>query len=271
MGLFGKAHGSPFYAGFGNRFTDALSYRSVNIPQTRIFTINSNSEVSLDLLSLNKYRTGYVSMRELLDHFFPPVTLLVKSGGEEFTDFNYWRDRPLDIDEFSASESEDDDDDDDDDGAGLPIQSVASLRSENQYENDNDNDDDVEGEGEDLESSYMSRDSMDESMADSIIESVEESGDPDNDPLTLDDGMVAQSVELTEEEAAELLRRAKENGELDDGGGAFEEDYLDDASPVDEGARTPAPAATTLKAGNDRLKVDLNELAHVLNESEERR
>jgi phosphatidate phosphatase LPIN len=103
----GKA-GSPFYAGFGNRLTDALSYRSVNIPSTRIFTINSNSEVSLDLLSLNTYKTAYSSMREIVDHYFPPVGLLVKGGGEEFTDFNYWRDRPLDLIDFTDSEDEDD-------------------------------------------------------------------------------------------------------------------------------------------------------------------
>lgn len=99
--------GSPFYAGFGNRLTDALSYRSVNIPSTRIFTINSNSEVSLDLLSLNHYKTAYNSMREIVDHYFPPVGLLVKGGGEEFTDFNYWRERPLDIHDFTDSEDED--------------------------------------------------------------------------------------------------------------------------------------------------------------------
>ena len=92
MSLFGKPPGqTPFYAGFGNRLTDALSYRSVNIPSTRIFTINSNAEVSLDVLSLNSYKTGYASMREIVDHFFPPVGLLVPAGGEDFTDFNYWR------------------------------------------------------------------------------------------------------------------------------------------------------------------------------------
>jgi len=101
--------GSPFYAGFGNRLTDALSYRSVNIPSTRIFTINSNAEVSLDLLTLNKYKTGYTSMREIVDHFFPPVGLLVKGGGEDFTDFNYWREKTLDLADFSASESESED------------------------------------------------------------------------------------------------------------------------------------------------------------------
>ncbi|KAG9633561.1 LNS2-domain-containing protein, partial [Aureobasidium melanogenum] len=112
-GIVGRSSGkggSPFYAGFGNRLTDALSYRSVNIPSTRIFTINSNAEVSLDLLSLNTYKTGYVSMREIVDHYFPPVGLLVKGGGEEFTDFNYWREKPLELADFSASESDDDSD-----------------------------------------------------------------------------------------------------------------------------------------------------------------
>ncbi|MCJ1311033.1 Nuclear elongation and deformation protein 1 [Agyrium rufum] len=97
---------SPFYAGFGNRLTDALSYRSVNIPSTRIFTINSNAEVSLDLLSLNRYRSSYVTMREVVDHFFPPVSLLVTEGGEDFTDFNYWRDPPMHVDDFSESDSQ---------------------------------------------------------------------------------------------------------------------------------------------------------------------
>jgi len=103
LNLFGQKR-IPFYAGFGNRLTDALSYRSVNIPSNRIFTINSNAEVSLDLLSLNKYKSSYVTMREVVDHFFPPVGLLVTGGGEEFTDFNYWRDAPLEVDDLSESD-----------------------------------------------------------------------------------------------------------------------------------------------------------------------
>ncbi|GME36264.1 Lipin [Neofusicoccum parvum] len=169
MNLFNKPTGqTPFYAGFGNRFTDALSYRSVNIPSTRIFTINSNAEVSLDLLSLNKYKTGYQSMREIVDHYFPPVGLLVQNGGEEFTDFNYWRERPLDLDEFSASESSDSSDSEDDEDER------RSYHSE----------DEAEAEAE-LGDSYLSRDSIDETgqmedsmmedsmMASSIMESVE--------------------------------------------------------------------------------------------------
>ncbi|KAF1825225.1 LNS2-domain-containing protein, partial [Dissoconium aciculare CBS 342.82] len=98
---------SPFYAGFGNRFTDAISYRSVGIPSTRIFTINSNSEISLDLLTLNKYKTAYSTMREIVDHYFPPVGQLAIN--DSYTDFTYWRDRPLDIVDFTDSESEGDD------------------------------------------------------------------------------------------------------------------------------------------------------------------
>lgn len=155
MNLFGMPAGqTPFYAGFGNRLTDALSYRSVNIPSTRIFTINSNAEVSLDVLSLNSYKTGYASMREIVDHFFPPVGLLLPAGGEQYTDFNYWRERPLDLEDFTDSEDESD-------GAT----EAGSIHSE----------DEGSQIGEDLEASYMTQDSIDETgeLADSIVESVE--------------------------------------------------------------------------------------------------
>ncbi|KAI6251345.1 Nuclear elongation and deformation protein 1 [Erysiphe necator] len=112
--LFGQNR-APFYAGFGNRFTDALSYRSVSIPSNRIFTINSYAEVSLDLLSLNKLRYSYVNMREVVDHYFPPVNMLVNPGGEEYTDFTYWREPILEIEDFSDSESESEDEEFDED------------------------------------------------------------------------------------------------------------------------------------------------------------
>jgi len=151
-----------FYAGFGNRLTDALSYRSVNIPSRRIFTINSNAEVSLDHLSLTKYKSSYVSMRELVDHFFPAVGLLVTGGGEDFTDFNYWRSAPLELEDFSASESED---------GGREPDDEQSLRSEDEGSAGVDGSDG----GDDLADSYLSRESYDETedLIDSIIESME--------------------------------------------------------------------------------------------------
>ena len=65
----------------------------------------------MDLLSLNKLKLSYVNMREVVDHYFPPVNMLVEGGGEEFTDFTYWRDNPLDLKDFSDSDNDDEDDD----------------------------------------------------------------------------------------------------------------------------------------------------------------
>lgn len=156
----------PFYAGFGNRLTDALSYRSVHIPSTRIFTINSNAEVSLDLLTLNKYKNSYVTMREVVDHFFPPVGLLVTGGGEDFTDFNYWRDAPLDIEDFSGSDSEDE-------SSRKKIK--HSIRSEDEGSEELEDQDELD-ELDELEESYFSRDSIDEGgdLVNSILESIED-------------------------------------------------------------------------------------------------
>lgn len=135
----------PFYAGFGNRLTDQISYRTVDVPRTRIFTINSNAEVSLDLLSLNRLKLSYVSMTDVVDHYFPPVSTIVKGGGEEYTDFQFWRDPPLEMDDFSAS-------DDDEGQGGLSLE-------EQQSEYGDEEDDEVEGDG--LGDSYISRGSYD--------------------------------------------------------------------------------------------------------------
>ena len=158
-----------FYAGFGNRATDALSYRAVHIPPTRIFTINSQAEVSIDVLAMGAYRSSYVSMRELVDHFFPPVGLLVRGGGAAFTDFSYWRDRPLAAEDFSDSESESE-------GPGERVgrgwakaaerSERASLRSEDERGEDEDEED--EDEEDPLAESILSADLADSSILESI-------------------------------------------------------------------------------------------------------
>ncbi|KAF5392965.1 hypothetical protein D9757_001254 [Collybiopsis confluens] len=86
--LFGEASRNPFYAGFGNRITDALSYRSVNVPSSRIFTIDSSSEVKLELLELAGYKSSYIHMTDLVDQMFPPIH---RKWAPEFTDFNFWK------------------------------------------------------------------------------------------------------------------------------------------------------------------------------------
>ncbi|PWN21545.1 LNS2-domain-containing protein [Microstroma glucosiphilum] len=89
-----SANPTPFYAGFGNRITDALSYRSVNIPSSRIFTIDTNGEVKMELLELAGYKSSYIHMTDLVDQMFPPITQrssVRNAGKPEFSDFNYWR------------------------------------------------------------------------------------------------------------------------------------------------------------------------------------
>lgn len=173
--LYG-AETHPFYAGFGNRLTDQISYRTVDVPRTRIFTINSNAEVSLDLLSLNKLKLSYVSMTDVVDHYFPPVSTIVKGGGEEYTDFAYWRDKPLELDEFSAS-------DDDEDGFALE-------EEEEEEDEDEDEDDDVsrgsydeEEEGY-LEGSMLSGEYDEEEqerLTRSMMENLDLQGDADDE------------------------------------------------------------------------------------------
>ncbi|KAJ2685751.1 lipin Ned1, partial [Coemansia spiralis] len=77
---------SPFYAGFGNRITDAMSYRSVNVPVSRICTIDTSGEIKLDLLP--GYTSSYVGMGDLVDMMFPP---LASKLDPKFNDWEYWR------------------------------------------------------------------------------------------------------------------------------------------------------------------------------------
>lgn len=165
LNLFSKTR-NPFYAGFGNRLTDALSYRSVNIPSTRIFTINSNAEVSLDLLTLHTYKSSYVTMREVVDHFFPPVGLLVTGGGEEYTDFNYWREAPPEIVDSSDGDSDSDE---------SRKSTKQSLRSEDEGSDGLDDDED-EGAEDEMTESFLSQASGADGndLVESILESIEE-------------------------------------------------------------------------------------------------
>ena len=201
LNLFSQKR-NPFYAGFGNRLTDALSYRSVNIPSTRIFTINSNAEVSLDLLTLHTYKSSYVTMREVVDHFFPPVGLLVTGGGEGFTDFNYWRDPPPEVADSSDS-------DENNDSSGKSAK--PSLRSEDEGSDGLDEDDDVD----DLADSYLSQESNAEGndMIESILEPLEDGnkiGLPSDDsvqdlePFVNDELLTPRSGHLDEEGGVRL-------------------------------------------------------------------
>eukprot|EP01114_Cavostelium_apophysatum_P015868 TRINITY_DN440_c0_g1_i3.p1 TRINITY_DN440_c0_g1~~TRINITY_DN440_c0_g1_i3.p1 ORF type:complete len:846 (+),score=250.69 TRINITY_DN440_c0_g1_i3:274-2811(+) len=78
-----------FYAGFGNRPTDALSYRTVGVPLGKIFTINYKGEISIVNYT---YRKTFSTLNELVNNMFP-----VRVSGqtdEEYNQWNFWK-QPL--------------------------------------------------------------------------------------------------------------------------------------------------------------------------------
>ncbi|KAJ7972491.1 Phosphatidate phosphatase PAH1 [Quillaja saponaria] len=76
---------NPFYAGFGNRDTDELSYRKIGIPKGKIFIINPKGEVA------NSHRIdvkSYTSLHTLVNDMFPPTSLVEQ---EDYNSWNYWK------------------------------------------------------------------------------------------------------------------------------------------------------------------------------------
>ncbi|KAJ6793677.1 phosphatidate phosphatase PAH1-like isoform X1 [Iris pallida] len=76
---------NPFYAGFGNRDTDELSYRKIGIPKGKIFIINPKGEVAINHCVDVK---SYTSLHTLVNDMFPPTSLVEQ---EDFNSWNYWK------------------------------------------------------------------------------------------------------------------------------------------------------------------------------------
>lgn len=87
--LFPLDH-NPFYAGFGNRDTDELSYLKVGIPRGKIFTINPKGQVVVNRRVDSK---SYTSLHVLVHDMFPPTTLHEQ---EDYNSWNFWRLPPPD-------------------------------------------------------------------------------------------------------------------------------------------------------------------------------
>lgn len=91
--LFGQHAKTAFFAGFGNRITDAMSYRSVGIETGKIYTIDSTGVIKTELLQAS-HKGSYIGLNDLVNEVFPPVKTKFQP---EYTDFNYWRDPIMDI------------------------------------------------------------------------------------------------------------------------------------------------------------------------------
>uniref|UniRef100_A0A0E0RAV3 phosphatidate phosphatase n=1 Tax=Oryza rufipogon TaxID=4529 RepID=A0A0E0RAV3_ORYRU len=77
---------NPFYAGFGNRDTDELSYLKVGIPMGKIFIINPKGEVAVNRRVDTK---SYTSLHALVNGMFPPIS--TSSEQEDYNTWNYWK------------------------------------------------------------------------------------------------------------------------------------------------------------------------------------
>jgi phosphatidate phosphatase PAH1 len=73
--LFPDEH-HPFYCGFGNRDTDAVSYRAVGIDLGRIFIINHDGEIHH---YNSTYKKSYPLLTELVDDMFPDLDKVIEN------------------------------------------------------------------------------------------------------------------------------------------------------------------------------------------------
>ena len=65
-------HWSPFYAGFGNRVTDEVSYIHVGVPRPRVFTINPKGEISQVTSAARVHAVSSLrAIRDNVDAIFP--------------------------------------------------------------------------------------------------------------------------------------------------------------------------------------------------------
>ncbi|CAK9874312.1 unnamed protein product [Sphagnum jensenii] len=76
---------NPFYAGFGNRDTDEISYLKVGIPKGKIFIINPRGEVAVN--NRVDVRT-YTSLHKLVNDMFPAQTYVEQ---EDYNLWNFWK------------------------------------------------------------------------------------------------------------------------------------------------------------------------------------
>ncbi|KAL9812940.1 Phosphatidate phosphatase PAH2 [Arabidopsis thaliana] len=83
-GLFPPEH-NPFYAGFGNRNTDEISYLKVGIPRGKIFIINPKGEVAVNRRIDTR---SYTNLHTLVNRMFPATS---SSEPEDFNTWNFWK------------------------------------------------------------------------------------------------------------------------------------------------------------------------------------
>lgn len=68
------AHTEPFYAGFGNRDTDTISYEALSINEGKIFIINPEGQIKQ---KDTQYLKSYEMINQLIDMMFPSISVAI--------------------------------------------------------------------------------------------------------------------------------------------------------------------------------------------------
>lgn len=94
--LFSPAD-NPFYAGYGNRDTDVISYRAVGLMPQRIFVVNPKGELVV-MKSRFESAASYSTLQDLVESVFPDISgkrWLAKTQAmtenATYNDWNYWK------------------------------------------------------------------------------------------------------------------------------------------------------------------------------------
>ncbi|XP_063001625.1 phosphatidate phosphatase LPIN3 [Elgaria multicarinata webbii] len=88
--LFG-CNRQPFHAAFGNRTNDAYAYKEVELPESRIFTVNPKGELIQEHIKIHK--STYNRLGEMVELLFPPIgeDVSISFVFPEYSQFCYWR------------------------------------------------------------------------------------------------------------------------------------------------------------------------------------
>jgi phosphatidate phosphatase LPIN len=90
--LFPPSNEAPFWAGFGNRDSDAASYSSVGVPPCRIYTVNTSGELRVASAAAIDGPSSYLEIQEYVNVMFPSLHRVVEQeSNQEFNPINFWR------------------------------------------------------------------------------------------------------------------------------------------------------------------------------------
>lgn len=86
--LFGEE--MPFISGFGNKATDVITYKALGIPASKIFTINTQGNIYLELT--RSLTATHHSLNDFVDVMFPKLNSGIPvEFNNEFTDASFWK------------------------------------------------------------------------------------------------------------------------------------------------------------------------------------